>query len=110
MQQIIIRMQQKGNKIVKFFYYPNTDFCFKFISRFILVFLLYLILISVFLYIKEVWYNENLVMKFVYAIPGANNFVPGSFFEEDHLLNLIILVVYAERWPKCSRISKQKLM
>ena len=34
----------------------------------------------------------------------------GSFFEEDHLLNLIILGVYAKRWPKCARISKQNLM
>ena len=34
----------------------------------------------------------------------------GSFFEQDHLLNLIILGVYAKRWPKCARISKQKLM
>ena len=48
MQQIIIRMQQKSNKTVKFFYYPNTEFSFKFISRFILVFLFYLTLIYVF--------------------------------------------------------------
>ena len=33
----------------------------------------------------------------------------GSFFEQDHLLNLFILRVYAKRWPKCARISKQKL-
>ena len=32
------------------------------------------------------------------------------FFEKDHLLKLIILGVYAKRWPKCARISKQKLM
>ena len=38
------------------------------------------------------------------------NFAPGSFCEQDHLLNLIILVVYAKRWLKCARISKQKLM
>ena len=37
------------------------------------------------------------------------NFVFGSFFEQDHLLNLFILRVYAKRWPKCARISKQKL-
>ena len=36
--------------------------------------------------------------------------MPGSFFEQDHLLNLIILGVYANGWPKCARISKQKLM
>ena len=31
------------------------------------------------------------------------------FFEQDHLLNLFILGVYAKRLPKCARISKQKL-
>ena len=36
-----------------------------------------------------------------------NNFVPGSFFEQDHLLNLIILRLYVKEWPKCARISKQ---
>ena len=33
----------------------------------------------------------------------------GSFFEQDHLLNLIILIVYAKRWPTFARISKQPL-
>ena len=33
-----------------------------------------------------------------------------SFSEQDHLLNLFILRVYAKRWPKCARISKEKLM
>ena len=37
------------------------------------------------------------------------NFLFGSFFEQDHLLNLFILGVYAKRWPKCTSISKQKL-
>ena len=37
------------------------------------------------------------------------NFVFGWFFEQDHLLNLFILGVYVKRWPKCARISKQKL-
>ena len=32
------------------------------------------------------------------------------FFGQDYLLNLIILGVYAKRWPKCARISRQKLM
>ena len=36
-------------------------------------------------------------------------FVFGWFLEHDHLLNLFILGVYAKRWPKCARISKQKL-
>ena len=38
------------------------------------------------------------------------NFKFGWFFEQDHLLNLFILGVYAKRWPKCARISIQKLM
>ena len=33
----------------------------------------------------------------------------GSFFEQDHRLNLFILRVYAKRWPKYASISKQKL-
>ena len=32
------------------------------------------------------------------------------FFRKDHLLNVIILGVYAKRWLKCTRISRQKLM
>ena len=28
------------------------------------------------------------------------------FFEQDHLLNLVLSGVYAERWPKCERILK----
>ena len=34
----------------------------------------------------------------------------GSFFEQGHLLNLIISGVYAKILAKCARISKQKLM
>ena len=37
------------------------------------------------------------------------NFVFGSFFEQDHLLNLFNLGVYVKRRPKYARISKQKL-
>ena len=37
------------------------------------------------------------------------NFKFGWFFEQDHVLNLFILGVYAKRLPKCARISKQKL-
>ena len=33
----------------------------------------------------------------------------GSFFEQDHLLNLFVLRVHAKRWPKWARISKQRL-
>ena len=37
------------------------------------------------------------------------NFKFGWFFEQDHLWNVFILGVYGKRWPKCARISKQKL-
>ena len=30
----------------------------------------------------------------------------GSFFEQEHLLSLLISGVYAKRWPKCARITK----
>ena len=51
-----------------------------------------------FFMVKTDWHN-----KYTF------NFVVGSFFEQDHLLNLFNLGVYAKRWPKCARISKQKL-
>ena len=51
-----------------------------------------------------------LPQKLIYAINKWFNFVPGSFFEQDHLLNLIILGVYAKRWPKYAGISEHKLM
>ena len=51
-----------------------------------------------------------LAQKLIYATSIWFNFVFGSFFEQDHLLNLIILEVYAKRWPKYARISKQKPM
>ena len=51
-----------------------------------------------------------LAQKLIYTINIWFNFVFGSFFEQDHLLNLFILGVYAKRWPKCARISIQKLM
>ena len=38
-----------------------------------------------------------LVLRLIYAINIRFNFVFGSFFEQDHLLNLIILGVYAKR-------------
>ena len=49
-----------------------------------------------------------LVQKLIYPINKWLNFVFGSCFEQDHL-NIIILGVHAKRWPKCARISKQKL-
>ena len=51
-----------------------------------------------------------LVQKLIYTINIWLNFVFGSFFEQDHLLNLFISGVYAKRWPKCACISMQKLM
>ena len=51
-----------------------------------------------------------LALKLLYAVSEWFNFTPGSFCEQDYLLNLIILVVYMKRWPECARISKQKLM
>ena len=33
----------------------------------------------------------------------------GLLFEQDHLINLFILRVYAKGSPKCARISKQRL-
>ena len=52
-----------------------------------------------------------LAQKLIYAINKYGfNFSPGSFFEQDRQLNLIILGVYAKRWPKCARTSGQKLM
>ena len=51
-----------------------------------------------------------LAQKLIYTINIWLNFVFGSFFEQDHLLNLFISGVYAKRWPKYARISIQKLM
>ena len=51
-----------------------------------------------------------LAQKLIYTINTWFNFMVGSFFGQDHLINLFILGVYAKRWPKCARISIQKLM
>ena len=51
-----------------------------------------------------------LVQKLIYTINIWFNFVFGSFFEQDHLLNLFISGIYAKSRPKCARISIQKLM
>ena len=32
--------------------------------------------------------------------------MPGPFFKQDQLLNLIILRAYAKRWPKCKTYFK----
>ena len=41
-----------------------------------------------------------LAQKLIYTINIWFNFVFGTFFEQDRLLNLIILGVYVKRWPK----------
>ena len=46
----------------------------------------------------------------IYTINIWVNFVFGSYFEQDHLLNVFISGVYVKRWPKYARISIQKLM
>ena len=51
-----------------------------------------------------------LAQKLIYTINIWFNFVFGSLFEQDHLLNLIILGDFAHRWCKYARISKQKLI
>ena len=55
-------------------------------------------------------FTASLAQKLIYAINIWFNFVFASFFEQDCLLNLIILGVYAKRWPKYAGVSKQKLM
>ena len=44
--------------------------------------------------------------KLIYLINIWFNFGFGSFVEQDHLLNLIILGVYAKKWSKYACISK----
>ena len=51
-----------------------------------------------------------LTRNLIYSINTWFNFMFGSFFEQDYLLNLFILGVCGKRWPKCACISIQKLM
>ena len=51
-----------------------------------------------------------LAQKLIYTINIRFDFVFSLLFEQDHLLNLIVLGVYVKRWPKCALISKQKLI
>ena len=51
-----------------------------------------------------------LAQKLIYTINIWFNVVFGSFLEQDRLLSLFISGVYAKKWPKCARISIQKLM
>ena len=66
---------------------------------------------TVFVYILGfISFLAFLAQKLIYTINIWFNFAFGSFFEQNHLLNLFILRVYAKRWSKCARISLQKLM
>ena len=51
-----------------------------------------------------------LAQKLIYTINIWFNFVFDSIFEQDNLLNLFISGVSAKRWPKCARISIQKVL
>ena len=44
-----------------------------------------------------------LAQKLIYTI-NRLDFVFGPLFEQDHLLNLIILGAFGKRQPKCARI------
>ena len=48
-----------------------------------------------------------LAQKLISTINILFNFVFGSFFEQDHLLNLTILGIYAKSRLKCARISNK---
>ena len=65
---------------------------------------------TVFVYIIGIIFMAFLAQKLIFTINIWFNFVVGSFFEQDHLLNLFILGVSAKRWPKYARISIQKLI
>ena len=56
------------------------------------------------------FFTASLAQKLICTINIWFNFVFGSFFEQYRLLNLNILGVYVERWPKYACILKQKLM
>ena len=58
----------------------------------------------------DLLFTASLAQKLIYAINIWFNFVFASFFDQDCLLNLIILAVYAKRWLKYAGVSKQKLM
>ena len=64
-------------------------FLFTFVKSFFMVF-----------FMQRLAYTMNVWFKFMF----------GSFFEQNNLLNLIILGVYGKRLLKRARISKQRLM
>ena len=50
-----------------------------------------------------IFFMAFLAQKLIYTINVWFNFVFGSFFEQDHLLNLFIFGVYGKRLPKSDR-------
>ena len=57
------------------------------------------------------WFNfswRSSRKNWFYTINICSNLT--HFFEQDYLLNLVIVGVYEKRWPKCPRISKQKIV
>ena len=50
-----------------------------------------------------------LAQKLIYTVNIYLTLCLAYFFEQDHLINLFILRVYAKGSPKCARISKQRL-
>ena len=61
---------------------------------------------TVFVYILGFIFQVLLVQKLIYALNIWFNFMPGSFFKQDHLLNVLILRFYAKRWPRCTTYFK----
>ena len=49
-----------------------------------------------------------LAQNLIYAVNIWFKFMFGSFFQQDHLLNLFISGVYAKRWPKCPYVFQYK--
>ena len=55
---------------------------------------------TVFVYILCFIFIAFLTQSLIYTINIWLNFMFDSFSEQDHLLNLIILGAYAQRWPR----------
>ena len=65
---------------------------------------------TIFVYILDFIFMVFFAQKLIYTISIWFNVVFGSFFQQDHLLNLITSGIYVKRWTTCARILKQKLM
>ena len=68
---------------------PKRSFLFQFLPSFLLVLQVQKLIDTI-----NIWFY----------------FVSGLFFEQDDLLNIIILEIYAKKWFTCSHISKQNLI